>query len=118
MEEYRKIKDYSNDELKKLYKSYSLYIVTYWFKHLKTYNIDRNLNIINCPTEWEWVHTCVFNSIRISTISDMLNNNEYKDENEKHKLEKKYANKSNDQQAMMQKSQEIFIQSKISARVW
>ena len=89
MEENRTIKDYSTDELKKLYKSYSLYVVTKTFKHVRTYKTDKHLTMINDTEDGykEWVVKCVLNRIRINNITDELNEHKYKDENEKRRLE-------------------------------
>ena len=38
----KNINEYSNDELKKLYKSYGLYLVTEYFKKIRTYAKDNN----------------------------------------------------------------------------
>lgn len=82
------LNEYDNEVLKKLYKSYSLYIVTEWFKYRKRYKSDTNIECLSIHdgNYYEQASTRVINNSRIRTIETYLMNEKYKDEDEKQRL--------------------------------
>lgn len=85
------IEAYSNDELKKLYKSYTLYLITEYICKEKKRKKDNSINGISA-LNIEGEHYShpddvrFFNLVRIRNIENKLNTERYKDENEEQAL--------------------------------
>lgn len=86
--DFRKIEDYSIDELKRLYRSISLYMVTEWMKYRKRYKNDQDINALTVTDDayGKELYARFFNSIRCKTIEMRLANNDYKTPEEKQLL--------------------------------
>lgn len=87
------LSDYTMDELKKLYKSFSLYVTTEYFKYRKIYKDDEHLSIINVTGEGYSTefHQRLFNSFRISTLDSRIERGDYKNEEEMFKYRNEIA---------------------------
>ena len=93
----KNINEYSNDELKKLYKSYGLYLVTEYFKKIRTYAKDNNdapivfIGLLDIYTK--------FNTVKVLPLNISLSNVKYKnmididynDPEERKKVNNKYT---------------------------
>ena len=96
----RTLESYSNDELKKLYKSFTLYIVTEWLKIMQKKKKDAlwRVNPINAKKyeDGNWLRS--FNGLRVQTIEMKLQSKNYNDEQERKELqyEKVVLNTIND----------------------
>jgi hypothetical protein len=84
----RKLEDYSNEELKRLYNSFSLYIVTEWMKYRKRYKNDQNISVLlvsDKPYDTQ-LDVRFFNSMKCKTIEMKLELKDYKTEEEKQQM--------------------------------
>lgn len=83
----RTLESYSNDELKKLYKSFTLYIVTEWLKitQKKKNNELWRVNPTNGKKyeDGNWLR--VLNSLHVQTIEMKLQSEKYNDDEQKRK---------------------------------